>query len=60
MVGRDIEIVALDLARHVVVILERDRLAAMLAESAGSAAAGFITQPRGARLPVSTAVAPSG
>ena len=30
--ARDVEIVALDLARHVVVVLERDRLAAMLDE----------------------------
>ena len=33
VVGRDVEIVALDLARHVVVVLERDRLAAMLEEA---------------------------
>ena len=45
--------------RHVVVVLERQRRAAMLAGSRGSAADGFITQPRGARLPVSTAVAPA-
>ncbi len=31
--GRDVEIVALDLARHVVVVLERDHLAAMLAQA---------------------------
>ena len=30
MIGRDVEIVALNFARHVVVILECDRLAAML------------------------------
>ena len=33
MIGRDIEIVALHLARHVIVILEDDRLAAMLEET---------------------------
>ena len=33
MVGRDVEIVALDLAHHVVVVLEGDRLAAMLEEA---------------------------
>ena len=32
VVGGDVEIVALDLARHVVVVLERDRRAAMLQE----------------------------
>ncbi len=38
VVGRDIEIVALDLARHVVVVLEGDRLAAVPQDSRGSAA----------------------
>ena len=33
VVGRDVEIVALDLAHHVVVVLERDRLAAVLEEA---------------------------
>ena len=33
MVGRDVEIVALHLARHRFVILERNRLAAMLEET---------------------------
>ena len=59
MVGRDVEIVAVDRGRHRVVILKGERFAAMRQQRL-SAAAGFITQPRGARLPVSTAVAPSG
>ena len=33
MVGRDVEIVALDFAHHVVVVLERDDLAAVLEEA---------------------------
>ena len=33
MVGRDVEIVALDLARHVIVVLERERRPAMLQEA---------------------------
>ena len=59
VVRRDVEIVAFDFERHVIVIFERDRLATGLRKR-GSAAAGFMTQPCGARLPVSTAVAPSG
>ena len=59
VVWRDVEVVAFDLARHVVVVLERDHLAAVACSSRLSAADGFMTQPRGARLPVNTAVAPS-
>ena len=58
VVGRDVEVVTFDLACHVVVVLEGDHLA-VVSRSRFSAADGFITQPRGARLPVSTAVAPS-
>ena len=56
VVGCNVEVVAVDLARHVVVVLEGDHLAAMLEHNRCSAAEGFITHPRGARLPFSTAV----